>query len=100
MAKFSLVLGTDLVPETLCISVGGWQLLSASMSQTVLLICPLFPAHSSHSSASFFWELLMSPWVLQPTHTLKAQSRRAPAKGNRPLWLLFSLGSMRAHLQG
>lgn len=53
MAKFSLVLGTDLVPETLCISVGGWQLLSAGMSQTVLLICSCFQ-HTVHTPQLHF----------------------------------------------
>lgn len=46
MAKFSLVLGIDLVPETLCISLSSWQLLSADTSQTVL--CFQHTVHTSH----------------------------------------------------
>lgn len=82
MAKFSLVLGTDLVPETLCISVGGWQLLSAGMSQTVLLICPCFqhtvPTPQLHFSGSCWchpgYSNQHTPWRPSPEGPLQKET--------------------------
>lgn len=115
MAVFSLVLGIevptpwseedlDLVAETLWISITSWQLLSSGIFQAVFFICSPFPGYSHIPQLYLSGSCWYRPGC--PHHHVHQKARpegrdeQQPAKGQRSLWLLLSLGSTGNQYQG